>query len=42
MAEFRCNIPRSCNLPTAPEQPVIYDCTPDRPQPRLDIIAGAA
>ncbi|HLW54865.1 MAG TPA: aspartate-semialdehyde dehydrogenase [Candidatus Angelobacter sp.] len=33
--EFRC-LPQKLNLPTAPEQPVIYDPTPDRPQPRLD------
>ncbi len=28
-------------LPSAPKQPVYYDCTPDRPQPRLDIHRGA-
>jgi aspartate-semialdehyde dehydrogenase len=33
--EFRC-LPQKLKLPTAPEQPVIYDPTPDRPQPRLD------
>jgi aspartate-semialdehyde dehydrogenase len=33
--EFRC-LPQKLNLPTAPEQPVIYDSAPDRPQPRLD------
>jgi aspartate-semialdehyde dehydrogenase len=33
--EFRC-LPQKLKLPTAPEQPVIYDNAPDRPQPRLD------
>lgn len=33
--EFRC-LPQKLQLPTAPEQPVIYDSAPDRPQPRLD------
>jgi aspartate-semialdehyde dehydrogenase len=33
--EFRC-LPQKLKLPTAPEQPVIYDSAPDRPQPRLD------
>jgi aspartate-semialdehyde dehydrogenase len=33
--EFRC-LPQKLNLPSAPEQPVIYDSAPDRPQPRLD------
>jgi aspartate-semialdehyde dehydrogenase len=33
--EFRC-LPQKLKLPTAPEQPVIYDPAPDRPQPRLD------
>ena len=33
--EFRC-LPQKLNLPTAPEQPVIYETAPDRPQPRLD------
>jgi aspartate-semialdehyde dehydrogenase len=33
--EFRC-LPQKLKLPTAPEQPVIYEPTPDRPQPRLD------
>src|SRR3954463_2746082 len=28
-------------LPSAPEQPVFYDATPDRPQPRLDVERGA-
>ena len=34
-SEFRC-LPQKLKLPTAPEQPVIYDSSPDRPQPRLD------
>ncbi|HYX53911.1 MAG TPA: aspartate-semialdehyde dehydrogenase [Candidatus Limnocylindrales bacterium] len=33
--EFRC-APQKLRLPSAPEQPVIYDPAPDRPQPRLD------
>lgn len=33
--EFRC-LPQKLKLPTAPEQPVIYEGAPDRPQPRLD------
>src|SRR5947209_3182903 len=33
--EFRC-LPQKLKLPTAPEQPVIYEHAPDRPQPRLD------
>jgi aspartate-semialdehyde dehydrogenase len=33
--EFRC-LPQRLKLPTAPEQPVIYESAPDRPQPRLD------
>lgn len=33
--EFRC-LPQKLKLPSAPEQPVIYDRAPDRPQPRLD------
>jgi aspartate-semialdehyde dehydrogenase len=33
--EFRC-LPQKLKLPTAPEQPVIYEPAPDRPQPRLD------
>ncbi len=32
---FRC-LPQKLKLPTAPEQPVIYESAPDRPQPRLD------
>ena len=33
--EFCC-LPQKLRLPTAPEQPVIYESAPDRPQPRLD------
>jgi aspartate-semialdehyde dehydrogenase len=33
--EFRC-LPQKLKLPSAPEQPVIYDHAPDHPQPRLD------
>ena len=33
--DFRC-LPQNLKLPTAPEQPVIYESAPDRPQPRLD------
>ena len=32
---FRC-LPQKLKLPSAPEEPVIYDPAPDRPQPRLD------
>jgi len=38
--EFRC-VAQKLRLPSAPEQPVIYDPAPDRPQPRLDIHRGA-
>jgi aspartate-semialdehyde dehydrogenase len=37
--DFRC-MAQKLKLPSAPEQPVIYDPTPDRPQPRLDIYRG--
>jgi aspartate-semialdehyde dehydrogenase len=37
--EFRC-LPQKLKLPTAPEQPVIYETAPDRPQPRLDVNRG--
>ena len=37
--DFRC-MAQKLKLPTAPEQPVIYDPAPDRPQPRLDIHRG--
>ena len=33
--EFRC-LPQKLSCPSAPEEPVIYDPAPDRPQPRLD------
>jgi aspartate-semialdehyde dehydrogenase len=33
--EFRC-LPQKLKLPTAPEQPIIYETAVDRPQPRLD------
>jgi aspartate-semialdehyde dehydrogenase len=33
--------PQEISLPTAPAQPVIYDCAVDRPQPRLDVNRGA-
>jgi aspartate-semialdehyde dehydrogenase len=33
--DFRC-LPQKLQLPTAPEQPIIYETAPDRPQPRLD------
>jgi aspartate-semialdehyde dehydrogenase len=38
--DFRCTA-QKLKLPSAPEQPVIYDRLPDRPQPRLDIHRGA-
>jgi len=38
--DFRCTA-QKLKLPSAPQQPVIYDPTPDRPQPRLDIHRGA-
>jgi aspartate-semialdehyde dehydrogenase len=31
---------RGLNLPSAPERPVIYDRTVDRPQPKLDVNRG--
>src|SRR5215831_8942759 len=37
---FRCTA-QKLSLPSAPEQPVIYDPAPDRPQPRFDIYRGA-
>ena len=37
--EFRC-MAQKLKLPTAPEQPVIYDPAPDHPQPRLDVYRG--
>jgi aspartate-semialdehyde dehydrogenase len=37
--EFR-STPQELKLPLAPEQPIVYDATPDRPQPRFDIDRG--
>ncbi|MBZ5567948.1 MAG: aspartate-semialdehyde dehydrogenase [Acidobacteriia bacterium] len=34
-------VPQELRLPNAPEQPVIYDTAPDRPQPRFDVDRGA-
>lgn len=36
---FRAS-PQQIPLPSAPEEPVIYDCSNDRPQPRLDVNRG--
>ncbi len=33
-------LPQQLNLPTAPQPAVIYNSAPDRPQPRLDRLAG--
>ena len=33
-------LPQELRLPSAPEQPVIYDPAPDRPQPRSDVDRG--
>jgi len=33
-------LPQQMKLPTAPEQPVYYDSSPDRPQPRFDLERG--
>jgi len=33
-------VPQKKKLPSAPAQPVMYDATPDRPQPRLDAERG--
>ncbi len=33
--------PQELRLPSAPEQPVIYDAAPDHPQPRFDVDRGA-
>lgn len=38
--DFRCTA-QKLRLPSAPQQPVMYDPAPDRPQPRLDINRGA-
>ncbi len=34
-------VPQQLRLPSAPEQPVIYDAAPDHPQPRFDLDRGA-
>lgn len=34
-------VPQELRLPSAPEQPIVYDAAPDRPQPRLDVGRGA-
>jgi aspartate-semialdehyde dehydrogenase len=33
--------PQRLGLPSAPKQPVLYMCAPDRPQPRFDVDLGA-
>jgi aspartate-semialdehyde dehydrogenase len=33
--------PQELRLPNAPEQPIVYDCAPDHPQPRFDVDRGA-
>ena len=35
------SLPQELRLPNAPEQPLIYDCAPDHPQPRFDVDRGA-
>jgi aspartate-semialdehyde dehydrogenase len=37
--EFR-STPQELKLPLAPAQPIVYDDTPDRPQPRFDVDRG--
>ncbi len=39
LTEFR-STPQELKLPLAPEQPVVYDAAPDRPQPRFDVDRG--
>jgi aspartate-semialdehyde dehydrogenase len=34
-------VAQELRLPSAPAQPIFYDVTPDRPQPRLDVDRGA-
>ena len=34
-------VPQEKRLPSAPDQPIVYDCAPDRPQPRFDLDRGA-
>jgi len=38
-SEFR-SMPQEMKLPLAPEQPIVYDTAPDRPQPRFDVDRG--
>ena len=38
--EYR-GIPQEKRLPSAPDQPIVYDPAPDRPQPRFDLDRGA-
>jgi aspartate-semialdehyde dehydrogenase len=38
-AEFK-SVPRELGCPSAPEKPIVYDPTPDRPQPRFDLDRG--
>jgi aspartate-semialdehyde dehydrogenase len=35
------SIAQTSNLPSAPKPPILYDCSPDRPQPRFDVDRGA-
>jgi aspartate-semialdehyde dehydrogenase len=37
--EFQ-STPQELKLPLAPEQPIVYDPAPDRPQPRFDVDRG--
>jgi len=37
--QFR-STPQELKLPLAPEQPIVYDPAPDRPQPRFDVDRG--
>ncbi len=37
--EYR-GVPQEKRLPSAPEQPIVYDVAPDRPQPRFDLDRG--
>jgi len=39
--DFR-STPQELKLPLAPARPVVYDATPDRPQPRFDVDRGMA
>ena len=38
--DFR-GVPQELRLPNAPERPLFYDSSPDRPQPRFDVDRGA-